>query len=204
MLDAIDRRASYTSVVIGEMVNSGYQKNATRDPAVSDTQLDPIAEEWRLVPGFDDVEASSTGQVRARLVGRAVLLRPYPCGTGYVAVTLKGRSVYVHSLVAAAFLGPRPPGHVVVHLDDNSVSNVASALAYATRGEAQRRAYARGTRQPTYGQGRSRRSIGLTEEQVREIRDNPLIRPSRFARMFGVSCNCISAVRSRKTWRHLL
>jgi hypothetical protein len=174
---------------------------------MSDTLMPPIAfepEKWRPVPGYDDIEASSAGRVRVRLSrSRSIGLNPYPSGNGYLAVTVKGKSVKVHNLVAAAFLGPRLPGQVVIHTDDDPLNNQAAALAYATRGDAMRRAYARGTRQPTYGQGRSCRSLGLTEEQVREIRDNPEVRPSRYARMFGVSCNCISAVRSRKTWGHL-
>jgi hypothetical protein len=197
---------SWTSVchaglpLIGEPLNIGYSKTiALRCTAMSQSQFNPIAEEWRLVPGVDGVEVSSVGQVR--LVGQKKVLRRYSCGIGYVAVTVKGKSVYVHNLVAAAFLGPRPAGHVVIHLDNDLTNNQAATLAYATRGEAQRRAYARGSRTST--QGEHHHGAVLTEDDVRKIRSEPWIKPSRFARQFGVSCECICAVRTRKTWTHL-
>jgi hypothetical protein len=171
----------------------------------SQSRLDPTAEEWRPFPDIDGIEVSSAGRVRVRVSPNgAVLLRTRTGSSGYTAVTVNGTSVYVHTLVALAFLGPRPADHVVVHRDDDITNNHAANLAYATRGEAQKRAYARGTRQPTYGQGKSCRSVGLTEEKVRMIRDNPEVRPSRFAREFGVTCNCICAVRSGKSWRHVV
>jgi hypothetical protein len=174
-------------------------ENADPKPVFTST-----VEEWRPVPGYDGIEASSEGRVRIRVsVRRAVLLDAYPCGNDYLGVTVKSRSVKVYALVAAAFLGPRPHDYVVVHTDGDPTNNTASTLAYVSRGEALHRAYVRCTRQPTYGVSDPRRSAGLTEEKVREIRDNPEVRPSFYAAKFFVTCNCISAVRSRKTWKHV-
>jgi hypothetical protein len=162
------------------------------------------AEEWRRVPGLKGVEVSSEGNVRVRVSRtKTVGLRNRPISTGYLAVTIGGRTVRIQNLVAAAFLGPRPEGQVVVHLDDDPLNNQASALAYATRGEALRRAYACGARKPTYGKSSLRRGPGLTEAKVREIRAHPGYPPSHFAEKFGVTYNCISCVRSRIIWGHL-
>jgi hypothetical protein len=89
----------------------------------------------------------------------------------------------------------------VVHLDDDPTNNHAATLAYATRGEAQRRAYARGSRQPV--QGERIPNARLTEADVRTIRAEPWIKPSRFARALGVTCECVCAARNGKTWRHV-
>jgi hypothetical protein len=42
-------------------------------------------------------------------------------------------SWFVHQLVAAAFLGPRPDGLEVRHLDGDPLNNAVSNLAYGTR-----------------------------------------------------------------------
>jgi hypothetical protein len=174
------------------------------DTATSEPVTPLIPNEWRRVPGYDNLDATSYGQVWEWRTRRfVVLLNTYTCGNGYAAVTLKGKPVFVHNLVAAAFLGPRPPGQVVVHTDDDNENNRPSALAYAARGEALRRAYARGTRKSTFARGKRNRSARLTAADVRTIRANPLIRPSKFARIFGVTCRCICDVRAGKTWKHL-
>jgi hypothetical protein len=163
-----------------------------------------IPNEWRRVPGYDNLDVTSSGQVWEWQNPRyVVLLNTYTCGNGYTAVTLQGQPVLVHTLVAAAFLGPRPPGQVVVHLDDDPTNNKPWALAYATRGDALKRAYARGSRKSSFARGQANRSHRLTPAKVKMIRDNPLIKPSRFARIFRVTCRCICDVRAEKTWRHL-
>jgi len=55
---------------------------------------------------------------------------PYPV----LDVVIDGvpRQRTVHSLVALAFLGPRPPGIQARHLDDDVLNNVASNLTYGT------------------------------------------------------------------------
>ncbi|MDX3713446.1 HNH endonuclease signature motif containing protein [Streptomyces europaeiscabiei] len=41
----------------------------------------------------------------------------------------------MHQIVAAAFLGPRPDGHDVRHLDGNPLNSALSNLSYGTRSE---------------------------------------------------------------------
>ena len=93
-----------------------------------------LPEEWRPVPDFPAYAVSSYGRVR----------RVLPCKTrrvGGIFTTRIGKSRYlrvslqrnncpfsqsVHKLVALAFHGPQPPGHVVNHRDGNKVNNTAS------------------------------------------------------------------------------
>lgn len=105
-----------------------------------------MSEEWRSVPNFEAYyQVSSGGQVRSlprvstngrgprRLKGRVLV--PY-MGTGYPQIKLsadgKRRGVAVHVLVAEVFIGARPEGAIVRHLNgdrnDNHVENIGYEL----------------------------------------------------------------------------
>jgi hypothetical protein len=95
--------------------------------------------EWRSVlDGF--YEVSSDGQVRrARAasnakVGKVLRAQLNRCGYFVVGVCMNGkkRLIPVHSLVAGAFLGPRPDGMHIDHIDGCKVHNAASNLEYVT------------------------------------------------------------------------
>lgn len=97
-----------------------------------------IVEAWRPIPGYEGrYEASATGHVRSNLTGR--VLRPYTAASGHLFVALhkdrKSRSRTVHSLIAEAFIGPRPPGEEVRHRNGNPADNRAANLRYGTRSE---------------------------------------------------------------------
>jgi hypothetical protein len=159
-------------------------------------------EEWRPVPDTVGLEVSDRGRGRLWVKEETVPLRRYDCGRGFYGVTVDGRSRYVHELVALAFLGLRPPGCVIDHVDGLRTNNRAENLEYVTPGESQRRAYARGSRQVPQGERHHR--ARLTEADVRQIRAQPWIRVVMFARLFGVTSEAVSAARNRKTWKHLL
>jgi hypothetical protein len=104
------------------------------------------APEWRPVPGHEGLyEVSSDGQVRGldrvtsqgrQLRGRVLAVRIGSAGCREVQLHRDGgsRSVRVYKLVAAAFLGPRPEGTEVIHLDDDRLNDSASNLAYRDPG----------------------------------------------------------------------
>ena len=117
-------------------------------------------EEWRDVIGCEGwYQVSSKGRVRS--VDRVVTfsdgrLRKYKgriisqyLGNGYPRVTLKMNGVdlraHVHSLVAKAFLGPRPFAHDVLHGDGNRANNFVSNLRYGTRKDNSRDSITHGT-----------------------------------------------------------
>ena len=110
--------------------------------------------EWRSVPGWgDSYRVSSAGEVRSvdrviatrigpqRWKGRA--LKPFRPNAGkhnpYLAVRLsyegQGGWRSIHSLVAAAFIGPRPEGLEVRHVDGDYLHNATSNLVYGTTSE---------------------------------------------------------------------
>jgi hypothetical protein len=115
-------------------------------------------EEWRAIPGYEGLyEVSDQGRVRSldrdwgpdsrgrRRPRRGKMLRP-STASGYPVVVLAGRSTRsVHSLVAEAFLGPRPSGLVVRHLNGDYLDPRAENLAYSTRKENAADMYLHGT-----------------------------------------------------------
>lgn len=52
-----------------------------------------------------------------------------------VSCTQRKGSIKIHELVAYAFLGPRPKGLVIDHIDRNKLHNEANNLRYVTRSE---------------------------------------------------------------------
>jgi hypothetical protein len=121
-------------------------------PGEREVALDLPGEEWRPVVGLEDaLEVSSAGRVRkcartaTNAAGHVVHYRAriltqlvrewgkYP----YVTTRYEGKQRYlwVAHLVAQAFLGPKPEGQVLRHLDDVKTNNAVSNLEYGTESQ---------------------------------------------------------------------
>jgi hypothetical protein len=108
-------------------------------------------EEWKSIPGWDGFyNISDQGQIKslARTLIRSNgvpmrvrerILRQGQDTSGYQQIALRrlgeATSYKVHILVALTFIGPRPPGMEVMHLDSVKSHNYVSNLAYGTRSE---------------------------------------------------------------------
>jgi HNH endonuclease len=91
------------------------------------------AEEWRDIAGSPGYRVSSRGAVKSPS-GR--VLSPWVAGYGYFYISLgRSRRASVHSLVCAAFHGPRPDGKVVAHRDGDGLNNSAENVRWATPSE---------------------------------------------------------------------
>ncbi len=105
-------------------------------PAQSSDKPESI-EEWRPVPGLvGRYEVSSHGRARNVQSGKLV---GYVTSDGYIGVgyTIERgaragshRTTLVHSWVAAAFIGPRPPSHEVDHVNRKRWDNRPENLQY--------------------------------------------------------------------------
>ena len=100
---------------------------------------DRAKETFRPVPGYEGLyEVSDHGTVRSlRRPGVcAKTLKPETERRGYKRVRLcingGSKHIMVHRIVAAAFLGPRPEGFQVNHIDENKENNRADNLEYVT------------------------------------------------------------------------
>ncbi len=140
-------------------------------------------EEWRGVPGWDDLyEVSSLGRVR-RLRQRyykksipmetPVLVRPKAAGKKrnylYVILAKNGMKVpfYIHELVLLAFVGFKPTDfHEAAHGDGDSLRNHLDNLSWKTRKENHADKLAHGTD----ARGEKSANAKLTNTQADEIR----------------------------------
>lgn len=97
--------------------------------------------EWRWIPGWEGrYEVSDAGEVRSHINTRGSLLkipqvkRRTKNTAGYACVSLSTNSLSrmynCHALVMEAFVGPRPEGQEIRHLDGNRLNSALSNLAY--------------------------------------------------------------------------
>ena len=168
-------------------------------------------ENWKDVPGYEGrYQVSDLGRVRSldhrvRLVAHGVettrlspgkMLKPGASGaTGHLTVAIgKGNSIPVHTLVALAFLGPRPTKMDVAHWDGDPSNNRVGNLRYATRTS---------NNQDMTRHGKHR----LSEDQVRRIRKEGRAyhgAGQALAKDLGVSPATISAVLVGRHYGHVV
>lgn len=169
-------------------------------------------EEWRPVPGYEALySASSLGRIRRDLGTPAVragtILQPALSGRRYKYLhcrlssgTALAKTFQVHALIAKAFIGPRPTGYVINHIDGNTVNNAAANLEYVTNYGNERHAAEHGLK----AWGRRHGMVKLTEDQVREIRKLAGSETdAAIGERYGVSKSTVLTIRRRMTWRHL-
>lgn len=102
---------------------------------------------WRVIPNFPDYEVSSFGRVKSRhrmliyknnrvSFTKDKILKSGDDGAGREFVVLrKGNKSYtrkIHVLVMLSFVGARPTGYDICHIDSNPRNNKLSNLSYDT------------------------------------------------------------------------
>ena len=168
-------------------------------------------EKWMPVVGYEGLyEVSSWGRVKrlARTVTRSSgthprsfqeqILRPVTTADGYLRVGLrlngaKRRIWSVHALVAAAFLGPRPDGLIVLHGSKGPLDNRPENLSYGTH---KANNGPDKLRDGTILRGDRNHKTKLTAEQVVEARRlvaaGPRGTQNQLAREWGVTKKALS------------
>lgn len=115
-----------------------------RHPSLGSVSLRSGGEERRAVAGYEGLyEVSNLGRVRSLHVrrhrnegGLLTIKQASPNWDYQVAVLCrngKPKSFRVHALVAEAFIGPRPDGVVIDHIDGNRNNNASTNLRYCTQ-----------------------------------------------------------------------
>ena len=107
-------------------------------------------EAWRPIPGYEGkYRVSNEGSVESfqRRSPRRLKAQIHPQGYWYVTLWANGKAKVftVHSLVLMAFVGPRPDGMVVRHLNGDPADNRIVNLVYGTPSENQRDSVHHGT-----------------------------------------------------------
>lgn len=163
--------------------------------------------EWKEIN--PDYIVSSDGQVGSRKRGGLRMLRTCLNHKGYpmVAIHFGGgvRLRSIHSLVAEAFLGPKPsPLHQVNHKNGVKVDNRDANLEWMTRSENVRHGLDVLGNKRARGEKAGHRA--LTEDQVREARSRAKRGESHgaIAASMGVQRSCISKIARNETWAWLV
>jgi hypothetical protein len=122
---------------------------------------------WKKIEGCPNYEVSDQGEVRN---SRGWILKPGIKHRGYHEISLAGKQVSVHRLVAAAFIGPCPEGKEVDHKNNIRTDNRLENLQYLTGSENARKKPKRaGCVSPYIGvtkNGKRWRACARTEKQV--------------------------------------
>lgn len=172
-----------------------------------------MREIWKDVPGWNGLyKVSNFGRVKslARIIIRRngapipvkeIIVRQVPAiRGGYPTVQLHDRGkrklVTVHSLVAAAFKGPRPRGLDICHKDGNNSNSKPRNLRYGTRLSN----VADTARHGTKARGERHGMSKLTEKKVLSIRASRATKES-LAEKYKVSKATIGNVLAGRTWR---
>jgi hypothetical protein len=159
-------------------------------------------------------EVSSEGRVRRMAASKGAtvgqVLKPKRLRHGYLCVLLCAHSQYtqrtIHSLVAEAFIGQRPPNHDVNHKDGDRGNNRLENLEYLTRKENCLHASRRGSYKFNAAlrkgecNGRARITQHIAGE-MRRLRSKG-IAVQAIAERYEVGKHIVEGVIYRRTWNY--
>lgn len=175
--------------------------------------MHPTEEVFKQLKDFPAYRVSSFGRIQSRWQKRATyagflksdVWKDIKAGEnqkGYKQLVLcdgfgKKKTVRVHNLVAEEFIGKKPAGMVVRHIDNNPRNNRLENLAYGTYLENERDKIENGTWNTRNGGAK------LTPEKVSEIRRKLSLGASQsdLARDYGVSRPTITRIANNTIWR---
>lgn len=166
-----------------------------------------MTEEWREF--MSNYEVSNAGRIRRSTDGRKTyagrLMKPQKMRVGYLCVrpTVNGKNilVYVHDAVALAFIGAKPAGASVNHIDGDKTNNVPSNLEYVSHAENMRHAAASGL----MARGTGHPGAKLNDDAVRALRADRCAGLSfpRLARKYGISIATAFYAAKGTNWKHI-
>jgi hypothetical protein len=181
-----------------------------------------VKEVWKCIPGYCGLYTISTnGSVKSmnrfvktkRKNTRGIVVNEKILNeeirVGYPSVTLckngNTKKFVIHFLVLLTFVGPRPRGKQINHIDGNTKNNKLTNLEYVTQSENILHSY-RVTKTRWARTGELSHRSKLKTNDVLKIKK--LLRSKRFsygkiAEMFFVSTSAISSINRKRTWKHL-
>lgn len=159
-----------------------------------------------LIPGSGTYGVDMDGGVWSRSAGEWKELSLSVNGKwGYLKVKIdEGKTKKVHDLVAVTFLGPKPSGYDVNHIDGNKKNNRIENLEYCSRSDNMKHAYRLGLRPRMLGE--SSLSHKLTEADVIDIRisySNGEWSTRSLALIYSVTQTTVRNIIDRKSWAHV-
>lgn len=111
------------------------------------TEATEPAPRWADIPGHGEkYEVSTDGEIRNKKTGKS--LEHFTDKKGYHFVSLRGKNIRVHRVVASVFI-PNPENKPQVnHINGKKADNRVSNLEWATASENVQHAYAIGAKKP--------------------------------------------------------
>jgi hypothetical protein len=82
-------------------------------------------------------EISSKGNVKSisKVTKKEKILKPIHHIAGYLYININSKFILIHKLMAYTFIGPRPDGLEIDHIDRNKLNNQLDNLRYCTHSE---------------------------------------------------------------------
>lgn len=170
-----------------------------------------MLETWKPIIGTQQ-EVSDHGRLRSwasrgseLFAKEPRLLKTYADKNGYIHGSIfqygRRKNVTIHPLVAEAFIGPRPPGMQINHIDGDKSNNRPSNLEYVTCQANLNHAISIGLRDGCMGE--NHHNAKATVDEVREIKKRLAagVRQVDVAREFNRPWNMIHAIRKGHSWR---
>lgn len=159
---------------------------------------------WRPWPADPRILVSDSGLVWGPRPALRRLTKPSPDGYFHVTISLGGqrRNIPLHTLVAEAWHGARPPGHEVAHNNGVPTDNRACNLRWATR----QSNVADRTLHGTTVRGERHKTSVLTEVLVAEMRAEYAKGKKshrELAERFSLTPSAIGSALTGRTWAHV-
>lgn len=144
---------------------------------------------------IDDYEITKEGNVFNKKWKRYV--KPQPNGMGYLRVSIGGKLMFVHRLVAEKYI-PNPENKPQVnHIDGNPQNNSIENLEWVTQEENMAHAVKMGL-QPTC---EKHPMAKLNWNKVNYIREHTELSRNEICEMFSITPSTVSSIRNNKTWK---
>ena len=172
-------------------------------------------EVWREIIGTDGhYEVSNMGAVRSwrrrgckrEKLGSPAILSCKPGSNGYVPFVVEGKTRLVHHAVMAAFVGPRPEGMQIDHINAVRSDNRLENLRYVTVRENRANAVLHGNASnPPNRRGSDHPCATITEAVAIEIKQRLQCghRAVDVARATGARLSVVYGISCGESWAHL-
>lgn len=144
---------------------------------------------------IDDYEVTPDGVVINKITKRVV--KPQINGTGYYRVSIGGKLMFVHRLVASIYISNPDNKPQVNHKDGNKLNNAVNNLEWVTNKENSLHALKNGWMRIE----EKHQFAKLNRKQVQFIKSHDEMSRKELAELFNVSPRTISDIRKGKTWK---
>jgi hypothetical protein len=163
-----------------------------------------LSEVWKSVPNYEGIYEISNHGNFAVLKKDGRVLRKLNSATHYLSVSCKSlnggiqKSLYIHRIVALVFIGERPDGMIIRHIDGNRFNNHVDNLSYGTP----KQNYEDVVKHKSQKGSNNGRSI-LNESGAKAVRylNAYGVSQKTLAEAFEVSIGAINATLKNRNWR---